>query len=78
MYCPIAAFERSAIGYEIEMEASGVVRPVGENCHHCDAGAEVIVIVAAISLFHIKRQMAREIFEEDEFIEVLVDAPLHV
>jgi bifunctional enzyme CysN/CysC len=39
-----------------------------------DAG--LIVIVCAISPYHRDREMARSLFEENEFIEVLVDTPL--
>ena len=39
-----------------------------------DAG--LIVIAALISPFAHERQMARELFEHDEFIEVFVDTPL--
>jgi bifunctional enzyme CysN/CysC len=39
-----------------------------------DAG--LIVIAALISPFAHERQMARELFERDEFIEVFVDTPL--
>src|SRR5581483_10813285 len=41
-----------------------------------DAG--LIVITSAISPFASERQMARELLEEGEFIEVFVDAPLEV
>jgi adenylyl-sulfate kinase len=39
-----------------------------------DAG--LIVIVAFISPFRAERQLARGLFEEGEFLEVFVDAPL--
>jgi bifunctional enzyme CysN/CysC len=41
-----------------------------------DAG--LIVITSVISPFSSERRMARELMEEDEFIEVFVDAPLEV
>jgi bifunctional enzyme CysN/CysC len=41
-----------------------------------DAG--LIVIASFISPFQSERQMARELLEPDEFIEVFVDAPLEV
>jgi bifunctional enzyme CysN/CysC len=41
-----------------------------------DAG--LIVIVAFISPFRSGRRMARALFDEDEFVEVYVDAPLAV
>jgi len=41
-----------------------------------DAG--LMVICAFISPFRSERQMARELFYEDEFLEVFVDAPLEI
>ncbi|MDA7809137.1 sulfate adenylyltransferase subunit CysN [bacterium] len=41
-----------------------------------DAG--VVVLTAFISPFEKERQMARDLFEKDEFIEVFVDTPLQV
>jgi len=41
-----------------------------------DAG--IVVITAFISPFKAERQMAREMFEKDEFFEVFVDTPLNV
>ena len=41
-----------------------------------DAG--LIVLVSFISPFRAERRMARELFEDDEFIEVFVDTPLEV
>ena len=41
-----------------------------------DAG--IVVIVALISPFEKERQTARALFEEGEFIEVFVDAPLNI
>lgn len=41
-----------------------------------DAG--LVVITAFISPFRTERKMAREIVEQDEFVEVYVDAPLEV
>jgi bifunctional enzyme CysN/CysC len=41
-----------------------------------DAG--LIVLVSFISPFRAERQMARSLFERDEFVEVFVDAPLAV
>src|SRR3546814_10303622 len=41
-----------------------------------DAG--LIVLVSFISPFRADRQMAREMFAEGEFLEVLVDTPLEV
>lgn len=39
--------------------------------------AGLIVIVSFISPFRSERQLAREVMEPDEFIEVFVDTPLH-
>ncbi len=39
---PSVAYERSALGQEIGMEASGVVRQVGDGVGHCRVGDEVI------------------------------------
>ena len=39
---PAAAYERSALGLEVGMEASGVVRRVGAGVDHCLVGDEVI------------------------------------
>ena len=39
---PSAAYERSALGLEVGMEASGVVRRVGEDAGDCRVGDEVI------------------------------------
>jgi bifunctional enzyme CysN/CysC len=41
-----------------------------------DAG--LIVLTSFISPFRSERRMARELFEENEFMEVFVDTPLHV
>jgi len=41
-----------------------------------DAG--LIVIAALISPFKNDRQLARDVFEEGEFLEVFVDTPLHI
>ena len=38
---PALAYERSALGHEVGMEASGVVRRVGPNVRHCRVGDEV-------------------------------------
>ena len=39
---PSVAYERSALGLEVGMEASGVVRRCGEGVDHCRIGDEVI------------------------------------
>ena len=41
---PALAYERSALGREVGMEASGVVRRVGPDVRHCSAGDEVAFI----------------------------------
>ncbi|HUK84138.1 MAG TPA: adenylyl-sulfate kinase [Verrucomicrobiae bacterium] len=53
------------------------IRRVGEVAKlFCDAG--VLVITAFISPYRDDRRLARSIVEEDDFIEVFVDAPLAV
>ena len=39
---PASAYERSALGLEVGMEASGVVRRLGEGADYCRVGDEVI------------------------------------
>ena len=41
---PALAYERSALGHEIGMEASGIVRRVGKDVEQCRAGDEVAFI----------------------------------
>ena len=41
---PALAYERSALGHEVGMEASGVVRRVGPDVQHCRVGDEVAFI----------------------------------
>jgi bifunctional enzyme CysN/CysC len=41
-----------------------------------DAG--IVVLTAFISPFRAERDMARTLFEEDEFVEVFVDTPLKI
>ena len=41
---PALAYERSALGREVGMEASGIVRRVGANVRHCRVGDEVAFI----------------------------------
>jgi len=38
----------------------------------------IVVLTAFISPFRAERQMARDLFEQDEFIEIFVDTPLEV
>ena len=41
---PALAYERSALGQEIGMEASGIVRRVGSNVRHCGVGDQVAFV----------------------------------
>ena len=41
---PALAYERSALGHEVGMEASGIVRRVGSDVRHCGVGDEVAFI----------------------------------
>ena len=41
---PALAYERSALGREVGMEASGVVRRVGPDVRHCRVGDEVVFL----------------------------------
>ena len=41
---PAMAYERSALGHEIGMEASGIVRRVGPKVRHCRVGDEVAFV----------------------------------
>jgi bifunctional enzyme CysN/CysC len=53
------------------------IRRVAEVAHlMVDAG--LIVMVSFISPFHSERQLARELFEDGEFLEIFVDTPLEV
>ena len=53
------------------------IRRIAEVAHlMVDAG--LIVLVSAISPYRSERRSARELFDEDEFLEVFVDAPLAV
>ncbi|RZV36181.1 MAG: sulfate adenylyltransferase subunit CysN [Sphingomonadaceae bacterium] len=53
------------------------IRRVGEVARlMVDAG--LIVMTAFISPFRAERQMVREMFDDDEFIEIFVDTPLEV
>ena len=45
---------------------------------HLMVDAGLIVLAAFISPFEAERQMARELFDEGEFIEVFIDTPLHI
>lgn len=53
------------------------IRRVGETAKlFVDAG--ILTLVSFISPFRSERQLARDLLEQDEFIEVFVDAPLDV
>jgi bifunctional enzyme CysN/CysC len=53
------------------------IRRIAEVAHlMTDAG--LIVLVSFISPFRSERRMARELFDEGEFLEVFVDTPLGV
>jgi bifunctional enzyme CysN/CysC len=53
------------------------IRRVAEVAHlMVDAG--LIVIVSFISPFQAERQMARDLFDQNEFFEVFVDTPLEI
>ena len=41
---PISSYERSLLGREVGMEASGTVRRIGANVRHCRVGDEVVLI----------------------------------
>ena len=41
---PALAYERSAMGYEIGMEASGIIRRTGSAVHHVSVGDEVVFV----------------------------------
>ena len=60
---PALAYERSALGQEVGMEASGIVRRVGPRVRHCRAGDEVAFIaggcVANRVVVHQHRVFAR-------------------
>ena len=43
---PALAYERSALGHEVGMEASGIVRRVGNKVVHCRTGDEVAFIAS--------------------------------
>ena len=53
------------------------IRRIGEVAKlMVDAG--IVVLTAFISPFRAERDMVRELFEEDEFLEIFVDTPLEV
>jgi adenylyl-sulfate kinase len=64
------------LGFSEEDRAENI-RRVAEVAHlMVDAG--LIVVVAFISPFHTEREKARQLFNDNEFIEVFVDSPLSV
>jgi adenylylsulfate kinase (apsK) len=53
------------------------IRRIGEVAKlMVDAG--IVVLTAFISPFRAEREMVRELFEEEEFVEIFVDTPLEV
>jgi bifunctional enzyme CysN/CysC len=64
------------LGFSEEDRVENIRRVAEVSRLMVDAG--LIVLVSFISPFRAERQMARELFEEDEFIEVFVDTPLDV
>jgi bifunctional enzyme CysN/CysC len=64
------------LGFSEEDRVENIRRVAEVSKLMVDAG--LIVLVSFISPFRAERQMARELFEGDEFIEVFVDTPLDV
>lgn len=64
------------LGFSAEERSENIRRTAEITKLFIDAG--LVVIVAIISPFTIDRTMARNLFENHEFIEVFVDAPLEV
>jgi bifunctional enzyme CysN/CysC len=64
------------LGFSEEDRVENIRRVAEVSRLMVDAG--LIVLVSFISPFRAERQMARELFEGDEFIEVFVDTPLDV
>lgn len=62
------------LGFTDEDRVENIRRVAEVSRLMADAG--LIVLVSFISPFRSERRMAREMFGEDEFIEVFVDAPL--
>jgi bifunctional enzyme CysN/CysC len=64
------------LGFSEEDRVENIRRVAEVSKLMVDAG--LIVLVSFISPFRAERQMARELFEGDEFVEVYVDTPLEV
>jgi adenylyl-sulfate kinase len=64
------------LGFSDEERSENIRRTAEITKLFVDAG--LVVIVAIISPFTIDRNMARNLFEDNEFIEVFIDAPLDV
>jgi bifunctional enzyme CysN/CysC len=64
------------LGFSVADRAENIRRVAEVARLMVDAG--LITLVAFISPFRAERQMARSLFEPDEFYEVFVDAPLSV
>ena len=64
------------LGFSEEDRVENIRRVAEVSRLMVDAG--LIVLVSFISPFRAERQMARELFEGDEFVEVHVDTPLEV
>jgi bifunctional enzyme CysN/CysC len=64
------------LGFSEEDRVENIRRVAEVSKLMVDAG--LIVLVSFISPFRAERQMARELFEGDEFVEVFVDTPLEV
>ena len=64
------------LGFSEEDRVENIRRVAEVSKLMVDAG--LIVLVSFISPFRAERQMARELFEGDEFVEVHVDTPLEV
>ncbi|MDO7413082.1 adenylyl-sulfate kinase [Acinetobacter baumannii] len=64
------------LGFSVEERSENIRRTAEITKLFVDAG--LVVIVAVISPFSKDREMARTLFEGNEFIEVFVDAPLAI
>ncbi len=64
------------LGFSEEDRVENIRRVAEVSRLMVDAG--LIVLVSFISPFRAERQLARELFEGDEFVEVFVDTPLEV
>jgi len=69
-------FATGSIGFTDEDRVENIRRVAEVARLMVDSG--LIVLVSFISPFRAERRMARELFGEDEFLEVFVDTPLEV